>query len=287
MNTLVSKATTLIEALPYIQELSGKTIVIKYGGNAMINPELSYTVMQDITLLKYIGVNPILVHGGGPEINKMLKTLNIQSQFYQGLRITDKDTIAVVEMVLTGKINKNIVSQLNRLGGQAIGLSGKDADLIEAKKIPPIDGVDFGFVGQVTKVNSEILNLLAADQYIPVVAPIGAGINGETYNINADLVAGAIAAALEAEKLIFLTDTDGVLQDPEDPHSILSVLTIAHTEQLISEGIISGGMIPKVQGCVNAIKQGVNRTHIINGTIEHPLLLEIFTDHGIGTMVTA
>lgn len=287
MNSLINKADVLVEALPYIQRLSGKTVVIKYGGNAMTDPALSYAVMQDITLLKYVGVNPVLVHGGGPEINKMLTALNIKSQFHQGLRITDNGTINVVEMVLTGKVNKDIVTQLNLLGGNAIGLSGKDGNLIEAKKIKSPDGVDLGYVGEVTNINCKVLDLLAKDEYIPVVAPIGIGENGATYNINADTVAGQVAAALKAEKLIFLTDTDGVLRNPQDPSSIISVLSVDEINNLIDSGIISDGMIPKVQSCVQAIERGVRRTHIINGTIKHPLLLEIFTDRGIGTMVVA
>lgn len=285
MNSLINKANILVEALPYIQRLSGKTIVIKYGGNAMIDPKLSYAIMQDLTLLKYVGVNPILVHGGGPEINRMLKALKIESQFHNGLRITDAATIDVVEMVLAGKVNKEIVTQLNQVGGKAIGLSGKDGNLIEAKKKISTDGVDLGYVGEITNINCKVLELLAKDEYIPVVAPIGVGKDGQTYNINADTVAGEIAAALQGEKLIFLTDTDGVRSDPDDQTSVISVLSVAEIDQLIETGVICGGMIPKVQGCIHAIKQGVKATHIINGTIMHPLLLEIFTDKGIGTMV--
>lgn len=286
MNTLIHKAEILIEALPYIQRFSGKTVVIKYGGNAMIDNEIAQTIMQDITLLKYVGVNPIVVHGGGPEINKMLKSLKIESRFHNGLRITNADTVNIVQMVLTGKINKDIVSRINCLGGKAIGISGKDGKLIEVEKKPPVDGVDLGYVGQITKINSKVLNLLADDEYIPVVSPIGIGPDGQSYNINADTVAGEIAAAMRAEKLIFLTDIDGICKNPEDPDSIISVISVDEIFELINEGVINGGMIPKVQGCIRGIQQGVNRTHIINGTIPHPLLLEIFTDKGIGTMVT-
>lgn len=284
---LITKAQVLIEALPYIQRLAGKTVVIKYGGNAMTDPKQIRTVFEDIVLLKYVGVNPIVVHGGGPMINQLLAALNIKSEFYQGLRITDAQTMNIVEMVLTGNVNKGIVTQINRLGGKAIGLSGKDGNLIEAKKIAPVNGVDYGHVGEITNINGEILRLLTQDQYIPIIAPIGSDKDGNTYNINADHVAGEIAATLKAEKLIFLTDTDGVRRDPDDPDSVIPVLSVSETRELITDGVIWGGMIPKVQGCVEAISMGVKRTHIINGMIDHPLLLEIFTDKGIGTMVTA
>lgn len=286
MKELIHKANILIEALPYIQRLNGKTVVIKYGGNAMADNGLSKSIMQDITLLKYVGVNPIVVHGGGPEINKMLTALNIESKFHNGLRITDKDTIDVVQMVLIGKINKEIVSQLNVLGGKAIGLSGKDANLIMAKKKEPVNGVDLGLVGEITKINCKVLEVLAKDEYIPVIAPIGVGENGESYNINADTVAGEIAAALKAEKLIFLTDIDGIQADANDPGTLISIISVSEVNDMIKAGTIKGGMIPKVQGCIKGIEQGVNRTHILNGTIPHPILLEIFTDKGIGTMVT-
>ena len=286
MDKLIGKANILIEALPYIQRLNGKTIVIKYGGNAMINPELIRTIMQDITLLKYIGVNPVVVHGGGPEINKMLNLLNIESKFHNGLRVTDENTIDIVQMVLSGKINKDIVSQLNVLGGKAIGLCGKDANLIEVEKKMPVDGVNLGFVGEIKNINCKVLEILAKDEYIPVIAPIGVGPDGTSYNINADIVAGEIAAALKAEKLIFLTDIDGIRRNPSDPNTLISTISISEVYELIDQGIIHSGMIPKVQGCIKAIEMGVNRTHILNGTIPHPILLEIFTDVGIGTMVT-
>lgn len=286
MDKLIGKANILIEALPYIQRLNGKTIVIKYGGNAMINPELIRTIMQDITLLKYIGVNPVVVHGGGPEINKMLNLLNIESKFHNGLRVTDENTIDIVQMVLSGKINKDIVSQLNVLGGKAIGLCGKDANLIEVEKKMPVDGVNLGFVGEIKNINCKVLEILAKDEYIPVIAPIGVGPDGTSYNINADIVAGEIAAALKAEKLIFLTDIDGIRRNPSDPNTLISTISVSEVYELIDQGIIHSGMIPKVQGCIKAIEMGVNRTHILNGTIPHPILLEIFTDVGIGTMVT-
>jgi len=286
MNTLVQKANILIEALPYIQRLSGKTVVIKYGGNAMVDESLTQTILQDITLLKYVGVNPIVVHGGGPEINKLLKKLNIETKFHNGLRITDAPTMEVVQMVLTGKINKDIVAKLNCMGAKAIGLCGKDAHLIQVVKKQSKDGVDLGYVGEITNINVKLLQLLSQDEYIPVIAPIGVGMNGESYNINADTVAGEIASAMKAEKLIFLTDIDGIRMVPDDPNTLISAISVDEVYSLIKEKVIAGGMIPKVQGCINAIEKGVNRTHILDGTIPHPILLEIFTDKGIGTMVT-
>ena len=286
MMDLIEKAKILIEALPYIQQLSGKTVVIKYGGSAMISAEQEETILQDITLLKYVGANPVVVHGGGPAINAMLEKLSIESKFHNGLRITDAPTMDVVQMVLTGKINKDVVSKLNGMGGKSIGLCGKDANLIEVVKKPPRDGVDYGFVGQIAKVNVKLLEMLAQEEYIPVIAPIGVGPDGQSYNINADTVAGEIAATLKAEKLMFLTDIDGVRMNPQDPSTLISVISVDHIYRLIEQRVISGGMIPKVMGCIKGIEQGVNRTHIVNGTIPHPVLLEIFTDKGIGTMVT-
>lgn len=286
MDGYIQRANILIEALPYIQKLSGKTVVIKFGGNAMVDEEITRTIMQDIVLLKYVGVNPIVVHGGGPEISKMLTTLGIESKFHNGLRITDKDSIDVVEMVLTGKINNDIVAKINMLGGSAVGLCGKDAKLIEAEKKMPADGFDLGYVGEIKDVNYRVLDLLSQDEYIPVVAPIGIGPDGHSYNINADIVAGEIAAVLKAEKLIFLTDIDGIYREPDNPDSLMSVVMIDEVYRLIDRGIINGGMIPKVMGCIKGIEKGVNRTHILNGTLPHPILLEIFTDTGIGTMVT-
>lgn len=282
----LQKAEILMEALPYIQRLSGKTVVIKYGGNAMVDSTLTHTILQDIVLLKCVGVNPIVVHGGGPDINKMLQALHIESQFHNGLRITDEATMEVVQMVLSGKINKNITSELNNLGSKALGLCGKDANLIEVVKKPSSDGVDLGYVGQIQKINVRLLNTLSQDEYIPVIAPIGVGPGGESYNINADTVAGEIAAALEAEKLMFLTDIDGIYRDPSQPDSLIPVISVSEIREMIASGAIDGGMIPKVQGCIRAVQNGVKRTHIVNGTIPHPIVLEIFTDKGIGTMVT-
>lgn len=287
MDKYFEKANILIEALPYIRRLSGKTVVIKYGGAAMLSPELSEKIMQDITLLKYVGMNPIVIHGGGGDINKMLALYDIEPHFHNGLRVTDAATMEVVQMVLTGKINKDIVTQLGVAGAKAIGLCGKDASLIQAEKMISDDGYDYGRVGQITGINTKLLETLSSDEYVPVIAPIGVGENGETYNINADTVAGDIAAALSAEKLMFLTDIDGIRKDPDDPDSLLFEISIDDIYKYINCGVISGGMLPKVEGCIKAIQSGVKRTHILNGTIPHPIILEIFTDTGIGTMVRA
>ena len=281
----VNKANILIEALPYIQRLWGKTVVIKYGGNAMKNEELTHKILEDVTLLKYVGINPILVHGGGPEINSMLKRVGVESSFHNGLRITDDATMEIVQMVLAGKLNKNIASDIGRLGGKAIGLCGKDAELIKVKKKPPLaDGVDLGHVGDIVSINTQLLSTLCESGYIPVISSVGTDEFGQSYNINADTAAAAVATALKAEKLIFLTDIDGVRADAEDPSSLFPVLTTDLAMSLIADGTISGGMIPKVTACVDAIEKGVKRVHILNGTIPHPIILEIFTDRGIGTM---
>lgn len=285
MDELVSKANILVEALPYIQRLAGKTIVIKYGGNAMLSANLTSKIMQDIVLLKYIGLNPILVHGGGPDIDQTLKAFDIQAKFHNGLRITDSNTMTVVQMVLSGKINKDLVSQLNDMGGKSIGLCGKDANLITVKKKDVVDDVDLGYVGDITGINKKLLDLLASDEYIPVIAPIGSGPNGESYNINADTAAAAIAAAMGAEKLIYLTDIDGVRTDPKNPDTLIHDINRCEIEKMIQDGTIAGGMIPKVMSCLIALDGGAKTVTILNGTIPHPLLLEIFTNQGIGTMV--
>ena len=281
----INKANILIEALPYIQRLWGKTVVIKYGGNAMVSEDLTHKILEDITLLKYVGINPILVHGGGPEINAMLARVGVESSFHNGLRITDAATMEIVQMVLAGKLNKNIVSQIGTLGGKAIGLCGKDAGLIRVKKKPPLaDGVDLGHVGDIVSINTKLLNSLCADEYIPVISSVGVDDAGESYNINADTAAAAVATALKAEKLIYLTDIDGVRRDASDPKTLFPILTTEHAQALIADGTICGGMIPKVNACIDAIDKGVRRVHILNGTIPHPIILEIFTDRGIGTM---
>jgi acetylglutamate kinase len=287
MDTLIEKASILIEALPYIQKLYGKTVVIKYGGNAMVNEKLKNWVMEDITLLKYIGVNPIVVHGGGPDINSVLKKLNVESQFVNGLRVTDMQTMEVAQMVLVGKTNKELVSMLNQKGGKAIGICGIDGNLIQARKhYEYVNGekIDLGYVGEVVSINAKVLEMLAKDEYIPVVAPIGVGEDGTSYNINADTVAAEIAKAIKAEKLMFMTDVEG-LKYNKNSKEIISAISADEVLKMIEEGKIDGGMIPKVLGCIDALKHGVNRTHILDGRIPHCILLEIFTDKGIGTMI--
>ncbi|KAB2951450.1 acetylglutamate kinase [Heliorestis acidaminivorans] len=293
MNSALEKAGILVEALPYIKKFAGKTVVIKYGGAAMLNDDLKEAVIQDIVLMKYVGINPVIVHGGGPEINSLLKRVGLESTFIQGLRVTDEATMELVEMVLAGKVNKEIVARLQRQGGKAVGISGKDGGLIKAKKrfelvkneagdrIP----TDIGYVGDVVKIQPDLLFGLIDQGYIPVIAPIGAGETGEAYNINADTAAGEIAQALEADKLVLLTDVEGILRDRNNPDSLISSLQINQVEPLMEEGILSGGMIPKVRCCVEALQGGVGTTHIIDGRLPHSLLLEVFTDQGIGTMV--
>lgn len=286
MKDIINKAEILIEALPYIQALNGKTVVIKYGGNAMVSNGLKHSVMEDITLLKYIGVNPVVVHGGGPDITRTLKQLNIESEFVNGLRKTDSATMEVAQMVLMGKTNKEIVSLINQKGGKAIGICGIDDNMIECEKLTETDDgqeIDLGYVGKIMHINPQMLEALAHNGYIPVVAPIGSDKNGQSYNINADTVAGELACALKAEKLILLTDVEGVKSSKED--KILNALTMDEVHQLIADGTITGGMIPKVMGCVRALEKGVGRTHIIDGRIPHCILLEIFTNKGIGTMI--
>lgn len=284
MNKLIERAGILTEALPYIQKLHNKTIVIKYGGNAMINEDLKRSVMEDITLLKYVGMNPVIVHGGGPDISESLKTYHIESKFVSGLRVTDAETMRVAQMVLVGKTNKEVVSNVNRNGGKAIGLCGIDGKIIECEPLTEDsegNKIDVGFVGKIKKVNAKILNSLCEDEYIPVIAPIGTDDAGQSYNINADTVASAVATAMNAEKLIFLTDVEGVKDENGD---IIFVTTTHNAEELIRCGTINGGMIPKVRACIRAIDNGVNRVHIIDGRVLHSIILEIFTDTGIGTM---
>ena len=280
------RAEVLTQALPYIQKYYGKTVVIKYGGNAMINEELKSSVMEDITLLKFIGLNPIVVHGGGPDISSALTTYGIESRFVNGLRVTDADTVWIAQMVLVGKTNKEIVAGINGKGGRAVGISGIDGALLECEKYyTEVDGekADIGYVGDIVHVNQDLLHLLTSDKYIPVVAPIGTDKNGQSYNINADTVASELACALKAEKLMLLTDIDGV-KDADG--NIIFEMSVQETRRLINEGVINGGMIPKVLGCVKAIGGGVQRVHIIDGRVPHSILLEIITDTGIGTMIT-
>lgn len=287
----LQKAQTLAEALPYMREFSGETFVIKYGGHAMGDRELSEKFARDIVLLKQVGINPVVVHGGGPQISSMLDKLKIQSEFIDGLRVTDRETVAIVEMVLSGSINKQIVSSINAVGGAAVGLSGKDGQLIEARKIrrtkrdlsSNIEKIlDLGFVGEPTMINPDILVSFEESDIIPVIAPIGIGEGGETYNINADSVAGAIASALSATKLIMLTDVAGVLDEDK---KLISELSVTKAKSLIRENTIKGGMIPKVETCITALEHHTDAAHILDGRIPHVLLLEIFTEHGAGTMI--
>ncbi len=277
-----TRVRVLSEALPYIQKFAGRTIVVKYGGAAMKDGSLKEGVIRDIVFLASVGVNPVVVHGGGPEINIWLTKLGIEPQFKDGLRVTDAQTMDVVEMVLVGRVNKELVSLINRAGGKAVGICGKDGDLVQAR---PVNKDKVGFVGEVTNVDSSLVHSLVKSGYVPVISSVAADLDGQAHNINADTVAGEIAAALGAEKLILLTDTPGILQDFNDPSSLLYKLSIQDARDLIDEGVVGGGMIPKVSCCVRSLAQGVKAAHIIDGRIPHALLLEIFTDDGIGSMI--
>lgn len=284
MQEYIDKAKILIEALPFIQRFYDKTVVIKYGGSALINPKIKDTLIKDIALMKLVGMHPVIVHGGGPDINAFLKKLDIQSEFINGLRVTDSETMQIVEMVLAGKLNKDIVTEIEMQGVKSVGISGKDGGILKAKKIEK-DGVDYGCVGEVESVDPSLIQSLIKDGFIPVIAPIGKDENGITYNINADYAAVAIAGALNAEKLVFLTDVEGVMEDVHKPDSIMSFIKAEKIQSLIDDGTISGGMIPKVECCMAAVRKGVNNVHILDGRVEHCLILEIFTDDGIGTMI--
>ena len=287
MQTVIEKAQVLIEALPYIREFEGKTVVIKYGGAAMLDPTLRASTAQDVVLMRYVGMNPIVVHGGGPAINAMLKRLDIASRFTAGgLRVTDAATMEVVEMMLCGQVNKDIVTLMNQAGGEAVGLSGKDGKMLFARKVDTADGEDIGLVGQITSVDTKVVRAVCAAGMIPVIAPVATDREGRTWNVNADTAAGDIAAALEAEKLVFLTDTPGLLRDKDDPDSLIHRLHSRDVETLKKQGVISGGMAPKVDACLRALDAGVRRTHIIDGRTPHSLLLEIFTEKGLGTLVS-
>ncbi|MCL1865462.1 MAG: acetylglutamate kinase [Spirochaetes bacterium] len=280
----IEKVNTLIESLPYIKEFSGKTIVVKYGGHAMTDEALRLSFAKDMALLKLVGINPVVVHGGGPQIGDLLEQLGIKSEFVDGLRVTDSATMEIVEMVLVGKVNKEIVNNIHIAGGKAVGISGKDAGLLTAGKLYHEENgekLDIGLVGSVERVNPEIIRVLEEDKFIPVIAPIGADINGITYNINADIAAGKIAEALQAEKLILLTDIQGVMING----SLMSSIKSTDAADYIKSGEISGGMIPKVNCCIEAVKSGVKKAHIIDGRVEHAALLEIFTDKGVGTQI--
>ena len=274
----------LVEALPYITRYAGKIIVVKYGGAAMLDDRLKEAVTQDITLMRAVGFRPVLVHGGGPEISDLMRRLGKQPEFVGGLRVTDRETVELAEMVLVGKVNTSIVALINRQGGRAVGLSGKDARLIVASKRFGAE-IDLGFVGDVEQINPELLLTLSEAGYIPVVSSVGAGLDGESYNINADHVAGAIAAAITASKLIVLTDVIGVLQDPSDPSSLLSEVGVTQARELIRTGVADRGMIPKLEACITAVGAGVERAHIIDGRVPHAVVMEVLTNRGVGTMI--
>lgn len=290
MNREHAKAHLLLEALPYIRQFYGQTVVIKYGGHAMVDEQLQESFALNVILLKYIGINPVIVHGGGPQIGRMLKLLNIESQFKQGLRVTDDATMDVVEMVLVGKVNKNIVNLINLKGGTAVGLSGKDGRLITARKLEmvlergdaPPEIIDLGKVGEVTGINTQLITTLLGQGFIPVIAPVGVDDDGETYNINADTVAGAVAAALGAKRLVLLTDVSGVLDKDK---TLISSLDIKEASQAMADGVLVGGMIPKVSCCMEAVDAGVEKAHILDGRVENCIILELFTRSGIGTEI--
>jgi acetylglutamate kinase len=292
MEKLIEKAKTLIEALPYMQTFRGKTFVIKYGGNAMIDELLKHSFAQDVVLMRFIGINPVIVHGGGPQIGKTMERMGKKPSFVSGQRVTDEETMDIVEMVLGGKVNKEIVSLINQAGGTAVGLTGKDGGLIQAKKLKmtrkseetgEAEIIDIGLVGEVTEVRPGALEALDQGGFIPVIAPVGVGAHGETYNINADLVAGAVAGALKAEKLILLTDQAGILDKDKN---LIPSLNKKKVEDLVHKGTIGGGMLPKTRSCFEALEAGCAKVHIIDGRIPHALLLEIFTQSGIGTEIT-
>ncbi|HOE23607.1 MAG TPA: acetylglutamate kinase [Smithellaceae bacterium] len=291
LQSSMERADILLEALPYIRRFYNKTIVIKYGGHAMVDQDLKDKFARDVVMMKYIGINPVVVHGGGPQIGGFLKKLGKESKFIQGMRVTDEETMNIVEMVLVGMVNKEIVGLINRHGGKAVGLSGKDGNLVEAEKYylndekaknTPSEIIDIGLVGKVKAVNAGLIVSLAANGFIPVIAPTGMGENGETYNINADIVAGEVAAALKAEKLLLLTDVAGVLDAGKN---LINTMTDQEALHLIDEGIVEGGMFPKVKCCLKALRGGVKKAHIVDGRLKHAILLEVFTDKGIGTEI--
>ncbi len=289
-STSTQKAQTLAEALPYIKRFFDKTIVIKYGGNAMTDPQLKESFASDVVLLKLVGMNPVVVHGGGPQINEMLDKLGKKGEFIQGMRVTDEETMDIVEMVLGGQVNKEIVNLINRKGGKAVGLTGQDGNFIHAEKLlmanldNPEEMIDVGQVGDITKIDPSIINFLDSGDFIPVIAPIGVGPEGETYNINADVVAGILAEILGAEKLILLTNTPGVL---DKDGNLLTGLTPKQIDDLVEDGTLSGGMLPKISSALDAARSGVKSVHIIDGRVEHALLLEVLTDDGVGTLIKA
>ncbi len=284
MQKYIEKAGILIEAMPYINKFNNKTVVIKYGGSAMTDEKIKASVIKDIAFMKMVGIHPVIVHGGGPEINSALKNAGIEPKFQDGLRVSDKKTVEIVESVLSGKINKSIVSEFQKNETKAVGISGKDGLLLEAQKKTP-NGTDIGFVGEIKKVNPKIINTLIENDFVPVLSPVGSDISANTYNINADYAAVEIAIALKAVKLVFLTDIEGIFKNEHDKNSLISKLSPREIDDLIADGSISAGMIPKAQCCKKAVKAGVESVHIINGKIEHSILLEIYTKDGIGTVI--
>ncbi len=283
MEQILAKAQTLIEALPYIQRFNGSKIVVKYGGSAMLDENLKYNVIKDVALLKLVGLKPIIVHGGGKEINKWLGKFGKESEFINGLRVTDEETLEVAEMVLS-KVNKSLVTMMEKLGLKAVGISGKDAGLLHVNKKMP-GGKDIGYVGEVVASDSKILDTLIDNDFIPVIAPIGIGDDFHGYNINADDAACAVATAIQAEKLVFLTDIEGVFIDPANKKTLISEMDIHEAQEFIDKGVVGGGMLPKLTNCIEAMKNGVSRVHILDGRVEHCLLLEFFTEKGIGTAI--
>ena len=277
------RAKVLVQALPYIQKYAGKTVVVKYGGNAMINNDLKDAVMSDIVLMQLVGINVVLVHGGGPEISAMLKKIGKESQFVGGMRVTDEETIDIVQMVLAGKVNKDLVQLLEHHGGRAVGLCGLDGGMLTAEKLRSNEG-DLGYVGRIVDVNTDIIIDATRNGYVPIISTVAGGENGEVFNINADVAAARIAAKLDAIKLILMTDIRGLLRDKDDENTLIPVVNVSEVPSLKNQGIISGGMIPKIRCCVEAVRRGVGRAHIIDGRIPHSILIELFTDEGIGTM---
>ena len=284
MLDVITKAGILTEALPYIKKFSGITVVIKYGGAALVNEDIKTTLIKDIALMKYVGFKPVVVHGGGKDINKALEAVGIEPKFKDGLRVTDEPTMEIVQQALAGKINKNITTVLCMHGINAVGICGKDAGFMQVKKAMP-NGMDIGLVGEVTEVKTDLINTLIDNDFVPVISSIGVDENGTSYNVNADYAAVAVAGALKAEKLVFVTDVAGIMRDVNDPDSVISVIKTVEVNKLIEDGTISGGMLPKVQCCMAGVEAGVNNVHILDGRIAHCLILEIFTNKGIGTLI--
>ena len=284
MKSIINKAEILTEALPYIKKFSGITVVIKYGGAALVNEEIKSTIIKDIALMKFVGFKPVVVHGGGKDINKALERVGIEPQFKDGLRVTDEETMEVVQEVLVGKVNKSLVTELCLQGINAVGVCGKDSGFMKVKKATP-NGLDLGLVGEVTEVDTTLINTLLDNDFVPVISTVGVDEEGNSYNVNADYAAVAVAGALNAEKLVFITDVAGVLRDVNDPNSVISTTNTAEINELIADGTIAGGMIPKVQCCLAGVNAGVKNVHILDGRIAHCLILEIFTNKGIGTLI--